>query len=172
MIDALRKGRPVWIAPSWAIPLPPAQSQSSSTSPLKLLLLTPFLSAVLCMLAAALMLLWQGLVRFGPRRPQSLNTLNSNSSLVSSAASLLERARRTPRMGAQYAQLTRDLATGWARTGQDPDAFVRDMQQRHHTQDDYFALLENARSAQNPSHFVQLMHRLWQWKQEMTRGRQ
>ena len=165
LIDRLRLGGPVWIAPSYVLTLPPGGAR-----PFSMAFLPPFLAVTLCMLLVAILMAWQGLVRFGPVR-SGTRLMSGKSGLIDSTAGLIERTRRTPRMLPTYAALMRELALGTARAGNDPNRLLRQMQTKRRTTDDFFALEQKTQVVRTPSDLIDMARALRRWKQEMVHGR-
>jgi hypothetical protein len=65
----------------------------------------PFLAATLCLIAAALVIAWRGLRRFGPARAPVPAMAQGKRQLARNGAALIERARRWHLLGAPYAAL-------------------------------------------------------------------
>jgi hypothetical protein len=67
----------------------------------------PFLGASLCVLATALLMGAHAAARFGPARAEARAYALGKGGLLDNTAMLIRLARREPRIGRRYAQLTR-----------------------------------------------------------------
>ncbi len=106
MLDVLRDGEPVIFDVT-------LNGFSRPRSLLRMAFEPPFLAATLTAFAAAALIGWRALVRFGPvRRPERAIALGKRA-LADNAAGLIRLARREPRMARRYAALTRGaIASG------------------------------------------------------------
>ena len=83
---------------------------SADRSLLRLAFTPPFLGLTLCFLAAALLALWQGFVRFGPPWIEERKVALGKAALVSNTALLIAQARRVPHFAARYVGMVRETA--------------------------------------------------------------
>lgn len=147
-----------------------------SRSNLKNLLTPPFLPATLCLLAAALLIVWHAGFRFGaPARPQRELALGKQA-LADNQAGLIRMARREARMGGRYADLVRLIvgrAIGAPRelSGPDLDAFLDRLGQGGRTDERWSEVRAAAENASNRHDLVAAAERLHRWRLEMTRER-
>ena len=142
---------------------------------LRLMLEPPLLGATLSLLAAAALIGWRGLTRFGPApRPVRALALGARP-LADNSAALVRMARREPRMGSAYAVLTREQAAWAVGTPRDLDAAqlngLLDRLGRARGAGDFSELAVKAQLAKTNPELVQAARRLFQWKLEMTRER-
>lgn len=70
----------------------------------------PFLALTLCLLAAGLLALWQGFVRFGPAWREDRSIQLGKGALVATNAQLIVQARRTRSFAVRYANMVREVA--------------------------------------------------------------
>lgn len=83
---------------------------SADRSLLRLAFTPPFLGLTLCFLAAALLALWQGFVRFGPPWIEERKVALGKAALVANTALLIAQARRVPHFAARYVGMVRETA--------------------------------------------------------------
>jgi hypothetical protein len=146
-----------------------------SRSLLRLALGPPFVGATLCALAAALLMGAHAAARFGaPRRPARAFALGKRA-LVDNAAVLIRLARREPKMGGRYADLTRRaVAQAVAAGGRDDRPEQVDQALDRLTAEGeapFSALLAQASAAKDETELMQAARRLHQRRVEMTRER-
>ncbi len=141
-------------------------------SVLRLALTPPFLGLTLCLVAAALLALWQGFVRFGPPWREVRAVAMGKAALVANGARLIVQARRLPHFAPRYAALVRDAAarrlhapTGISGVALDRwlDRFVDRSGRR------YSDLAGDLSRATTADTLVQRAAALNQWRRDVTR---
>jgi hypothetical protein len=147
-----------------------------SRSALKLILEPPFLPATLCVLAAALLMIWHAAFRFGePARDQRAFAFGKQA-LADNQAGLIRMAGREPRMARRYADLTRKIVAAAIGAPKDADAAVidaaLDRQAGKRTHDRLSELRARAEYAKDNTEMMNIAERLYRWRLEMTRERE
>ncbi len=142
---------------------------------LRLALEPPLLGATLCLLAAALLMGWQAMIRFGPElKPARALALGARA-LADNSAALVRMARREPRMGAPYAALVREAAARALGAPRDLDAAqldaLLDRLGEARGAGPFSPLAAQARGAANNTDLIAAARRLNDWKLEITRER-
>ena len=145
-------------------------------SVLRLLFDPPFLTVTLSQAAAALLAVWQALIRFGPLKRAGRSIAFGKAALVDNTAALINIAGREHRMGAPYAALTAEIAAkavGAPRdlTGEPLNRFLDRLGAQRGEADTFSDLETRARVAQDAGRMVQVARRLYQWRLAMTRER-
>lgn len=140
---------------------------------IKLMLQPPFLGATLCVLAAALLILWHAIWRFGPPARSSRELAMGKTVLADNQAGLIRMARREHRMGAGYVAVVRGIvarAVGAPRelAGEALAAFL-DRLGKGRTTDTLAGLSAAAEQARANSDLMDAAMRLHRWRLEMTR---
>ena len=147
-----------------------------SRSNLKILLTPPFLPATLCLLAAAMLIIWHAGFRFGaPARPLRELALGKQA-LADNQAGLIRMARREASMGTRYADLVRTMvarAVGAPRelSGAALDDFLDRRGASGRTEERWSEVRADAARVQNRHDLVEAAQRLHRWRLEMTRER-
>ncbi|MFM6854379.1 MAG: hypothetical protein ACKOUM_09905, partial [Sphingopyxis sp.] len=132
----------------------------------------PFLGLTLCLLAATLLALWHGFVRFGPPWRQERRVALGKAGLVASSAQLIVQARRVPHFAARYGAMVREAAATRLQspTGLTGDALdewldrFADARGRRFSQ-----LLAQLESAQTQEDTVRCAAALGQWRKDILR---
>ncbi len=140
---------------------------------IKLMLQPPFLGATLCVLAAALLILWHAIWRFGPSARGSRELAMGKTVLADNQAGLIRMAKREHRMGAGYVAVVRGIvarAVGAPRdlAGDALAAFL-DRLGRGRAADSLTDLSAAAAQARTNSDLMDAAQRLHRWRLEMTR---
>lgn len=134
----------------------------------------PFLSATLCILAAALLMGWRAAVNFGAvERPGRAVALGKRA-LVDSSAGLIRLTRREARMAPRYAALVRSQALAAAGVReQNPDAAdaYLDRIAEGAGAPPFSRLNEQASQAKTPAALMRVAEALYRWKSEVVRER-
>ena len=140
---------------------------------LKLMLQPPFLGATLCALAAALMMIWQALWRFGQAARGSRAFALGKTALADNQAGLIRMAARQHRMGGGYAALVRDLVARAVAAPRDLAGAgleaLLDRLGRGHTTEAHTDIAAAADRAANNTQLMDAAQRLHRWRLEMTR---
>jgi hypothetical protein len=134
----------------------------------RLMLEPPWLSATLCGVAAALLMGLHALARFGqPRRSGRAIALGA-SALVDNSAGLVRMARKEHELAPAYAaQVQASLAKGAAAHDED---WLEELARRRGLESPA-TLTAEAEGAKTRDDLLQVARKLYQWKSEMTRGR-
>jgi len=147
-----------------------------SRSLLRLALEPPLLGATLCVLFAAALMGLQAACRFGPPVIPAPAFALGKQALADNSAALVRMAKREPRMAEGYAALTgeavaralgvpRGLAPG------DAEEILDRLGAGRGATTPYSWLLAEARRVRTNAGLMTSARRLFQWTQEMTRGR-
>lgn len=147
-----------------------------SLNPLRLALEPPLLGATLCLALALLLAGLQAGVRFGPARSAGRALALGKRALADNTAALVRLARREHRMAEPYAELVKAeviKAASLPRGLDEAEAeIVLDrMGQAAGVSQRFKVLVEQARAAQTPGDLLKAARDLYQWRQEMARGR-
>ena len=145
-----------------------------SRSALKLMFEPPFLAATLCAFAAALMMIWHAMVRFGAPRRASRELAMGKQALADNQAGLIRMAHREHRMGGRYVSVVRGIAAravGAPRelAGSALDAFLDRLGGQGRTTEALSQLHAAAEAARNNAELMDAATRLYRWRLEMTR---
>ncbi|HWA62278.1 MAG TPA: hypothetical protein VG939_12940 [Caulobacteraceae bacterium] len=146
-------------------------------SVLRLLFDPPFLAVTLCLAAAAALAGFQAAWRFGPERRAGRVFALGKEALADNTAALIRLTRREHRMGAPYAELTRNIAAravGAPRelSGAALTDFLDRMGRQRGARDSLSELTALAGAAPDRERLAQAAQRLFRWRLEMTRERQ
>ncbi len=139
---------------------------------LRLVVTPPFVGLTLCLLAAALLALWQGFVRFGPAWREERAVARGKAALVASTALLISQARRVAGFAPRYAALVRDAAAHrlHAPAGLAGDALDRWLDRFPDSQGRRFSQLARAlETAQGEQQMVAGAQALGRWRKEILR---
>lgn len=147
-----------------------------SLNPLRLALEPPLLGATLCLALALLLAGLQAGVRFGPARSAGRALALGKRALADNTAALVRLARREHRMAEPYAELVKAEVINAASLPRGLDEaeaeIVLDrMGQAAGVSQRFKVLVEQARAAQTPGDLLKAARDLYQWRQEMARGR-
>ncbi|MFC4254319.1 DUF4350 domain-containing protein [Altererythrobacter xixiisoli] len=118
----------------------------------------PFLAATLCLLFAALVIAWRGMLRFGPPVAEALTAVMGKRQLARNGAALVVRARRIHLLGPPYANMVSQRMAN-ALGIREPDPQLRDvaiawaMEQRGHGRD-YSSAAEALHRARTPTELL------------------
>jgi hypothetical protein len=167
LIDQLRGGGPVIFDVT-------LNGFSRSRSLLRLALAPPFLGAVLCALAAALLMGFHAAVRFGPVPAPERALALGKRVLVDNSALLIRLARREHRMGGRYAALIRRATIKGLALGRETDAAAADAALDRLTgagEPAFSALVAEAEQARTEDQLMRAARALHRRKLEMTRER-
>ena len=150
---------------------------SRPRSLMRLMLEPPLLGATLALLAAAGLVAYQAMVRFGPAKQSGRAIALGKLALADNSAGLIRLAGREHHMAGPYALLVRAAVTraiGAPRNleGAELDAFLDRLGATVGTGTAYTALAAEARAARTPGDLLRVARNLHRWKLEMTRGRQ
>lgn len=142
----------------------------------RLMLEPPLLAATLCIAAAALLMGWRALARFGAARAPEPAIAPGAAALVDNAAGLIRSAGKEAALAPEYAALTRQLvaeSAGAAALGQAPAQsstwLARAAERRGLADPD--ALSAEAATVRKPRELTALARKLYEWRLEMTRER-
>ena len=144
----------------------------SSDNLLSLAFRPPFLSATLCLIAAALAAIWMAFNRFGPPAHAARALDYGKTALVRGSAGFVARVKREYLLAAPYAALVRAQAA--AAAGIPATLSAEDTEQqldrigsyRGHS---FSALADHLRAATSPADIAARAAALYEWKKEMTR---
>lgn len=138
----------------------------------RLLLEPPWLAATLCGVAAALLMGFHALARFGPTRRGGRAFALGKRSLVDNSAGLVRMARREHELAPDYAALTRAqiARAGGGERGADTDRWLDDLARLRGAAAPDELAAEAAR-AKTRADVVAIGRKLYDWKREMTRER-
>jgi hypothetical protein len=140
---------------------------------LKLMLQPPFLGATLCALAAALMMIWHALWRFGQAARGARAFAMGKTALADNQAGLIRMAGRQHRMGGGYAALVRDLVARAVAAPRDLAGAgleaLLDRLGKGRTTEALTDITAAADQAANKSQLMDAAQRLHRWRLEMTR---
>lgn len=131
---------------------------TSNDNLLTLAIKPPFLAATLCLLFAALVIAWRGMLRFGPPVAEALTAVMGKRQLARNGAALVVRARRIHLLGPPYANMV-SLRMANALGIREPDPHLRDaaiaraMEQRGHGQE-YSSAAEALHRARTPTELL------------------
>ena len=142
---------------------------------LRLAMTPPFLGLTICLVAAALLAIWQGFVRFGPAWREGRAVALGKSALVANGARLIVQARRVPQFAPRYVALVRDAAARalHAPPGLDGAALDAWLDRFPDAQGRRFSALAQAlMAAHNPIDCVADAGALGQWRKDVIRGGQ
>lgn len=150
---------------------------SRPRSLLRLMLEPPLLGATLALLAAAGLVAYQAMVRFGPSRHAGRAIALGKRALADNSAGLIRLAGREHHMAGPYALLVRAAVTravGAPRNldGPELDAFLDRLGATAGAGTAYTALAAEARAARTAGDLLRVARNLHRWRLEMTRGRQ
>lgn len=150
---------------------------SRPRSLLRLMLEPPLLGATLALLAAAALVGYQAMVRFGPAHRQGRAIALGKRALADNSAGLIRLAGREHHMAGPYALLVRAAvarAVGAPRnlSGDELDAFLDRLGKTVGAGSAYTALAAEARAARTAGDLLRVARNLYRWRLEMTRGRQ
>ena len=145
-------------------------------SPWRVALEPPFLAATLCCLAAAFLLGWRSVARFGPIERYGRAVALGKRALVDNAAGLIRLTRREPRMAGRYAALIRrSIATtvGAPRDlGPDAlDAYLDRLGDPSGETKPFTALAAAAAKSETEPELLRTAAALYTYQMELTRGR-
>lgn len=147
-----------------------------SLNPLRLALEPPLLGATLCLVLALLLAGVQAAVRFGPARSAGRALALGKRALADNTAALVRLAKREHRMAGPYAELTKtevvkaaSLPRGLSEA--ETEIVLDRMSQAAGASQRFGKLAEQARAAQTPADQLKAARDLYQWRQEMARGR-
>ncbi len=118
----------------------------------------PFLAATLCLLFAALVIAWRGVLRFGPPLAEATNAVMGKRQLARNGAGLVVRARRIHLLGPPYATMVSiRMAAALGIRESDPHArdaaIARTMEQRGHG-NEYTTAAEALHRARTPNELL------------------
>lgn len=142
---------------------------------LRLAMTPPFLGLTICLVAAALLAIWQGFVRFGPAWREQRAVALGKSALVANGARLIVQARRVPQFAPRYVALVRDAAARalHAPPGLDGAALDAWLDRFPDAEGRKFSTLAQAlMAAHNPIDCVADAGALGQWRKDVIRGGQ
>lgn len=135
----------------------------------------PFLALTICLLAAGLLALWQGFVRFGPPWREVRNLAFGKQALVGANAQLVVQARRTRNFGPRYVAMVREAAARrlHAPTRLSADALDRWLDRFADRHGRRFSMLaHDLESARSSDRAVACANALGQWRRDVLRDRE
>ena len=138
----------------------------------KLMLEPPILGGTLCVVAAALLMGFHALVRFGPTPPPGRAFALGGAGLVESSAGLIRMGRKEAELAQPYAALTEALtaqATGAAR-GDDGERLDQ-LERLRRTTSSRRELAQATAAVKTPPDLLAVARRWRLWRLEMTRDR-
>jgi hypothetical protein len=147
----------------------------SERSLLRLAMTPPFLGLTICLLAAALLAIWQGFVRFGPAWREQRAVALGKSTLVANGARLIVQARRVPQFAPRYVALVREAAARalHAPSGLEGEALDGWLDRFPDSRGRRFSSLAQALlAAHNPIDCVTDATALGEWRKDVVRGGQ
>lgn len=132
----------------------------------------PFLALTICLLAAGLLALWQGFVRFGPPLREARNLAFGKAALVGANAQMVVQARRTRNFGPRYVALIREAAArklhAPARLNADAlDNWLDRFADRHGRR--FRALAQDLETARSSDRAIACAQALGQWRRDVLR---
>jgi len=142
----------------------------------RVLLQPPWLAATLCGVAAALLMGLHALARFGPARRSGRALPPGRQVLVDSSAGLVRMAGKEHELAPAYAELARSQilrAAGAERANrpqEETDAWLEDLA-RQRGAAPAAPLVAEAATARSREDLLNVGRKLYQWRLEMTRGR-
>lgn len=143
----------------------------SNRNIIKLMVTPPFLAATLCLLAAGILIAWQGFNRFGDPARMRPDYAQGPVSLARTAAEFMGVANRAHRTGENYAELIRRQVASHlgykARTAQHIQELLDAREKRLKIQPNY-ADLKDAISKADQSTYGQYAKALAAWREAMT----
>ncbi|MEP7210836.1 MAG: hypothetical protein ABI740_08365 [Alphaproteobacteria bacterium] len=144
---------------------------------LKLMLVPPFLPAVLCLAFAAVLMGVHAAAGGGVKRRAGRELALGKSGLVENSALLISLAKRELGMGRRYAAVTRVVAAASAGVPAGlSEARQADMLEAvaraSRTTDSFSVLTTETATATTPAAQLRAVQRLYHWRQELMRGRQ
>lgn len=140
---------------------------------IKTLLMPPFLGVTLCALAAGLLMAWGAWYRFGPVQAETAPFAAGKRELVENSAALIRLANREPRMLAEFADLTRNIAAREAGApkgmGQpELDALLARMARNAGVNEDFDRLYAQAQAGRwTREDVLRISRKLVQWRTEL-----
>jgi len=142
----------------------------------RLVLEPPLLAATLCVAAAALLMGWRALARFGAATVPERAIAPGAAALVDNAAGLIRTAGKEAALAPDYAAVTRQLvaesagAAGPGHADAESSAWLaRAAERRGLAHPD--ALSAEAAAVRKPHELMTLARKLYEWRLEMTRER-
>jgi len=143
----------------------------------RLMLEPPWLAATLCGLAAALLMGWQGLVRFGAPAASGRAIALGAAALVDNSAGMIRMARKEPALAPAYAETTFDqvaraggaVTAALAPSAEEMDWLARAAERRG--LEDPQLLADEAAKARTRDDLIKTARTLYRWRLEMTRER-
>jgi hypothetical protein len=144
---------------------------------LKLMLVPPFLPAVLCLTFAAVLMGVHAAAGGGVKRRAGRELALGKSGLVENSALLIQLARRELGMGKRYAAVTRVVAVASAGvpaglSEAKQTAMLDAVARASKATDSFTALATETAAASTPAAQLRAVQRLYHWRQELMRGRQ
>ncbi len=137
----------------------------------RLALTPPWLAATLCGGAAALLMGFHALARFGPTRRKGRAIALGSTALVDNSAGLIRLARKEAEFAPAYAALVRGrVAHAAAGRAVGDDGFLEDLALRRGLQSPA-ELAAEAAGAKTSDDALTVARKLYDWRKEMTRGR-
>ncbi|HEX2559574.1 hypothetical protein [Phenylobacterium sp.] len=144
---------------------------------LKLLLTPPLLSFTLCAVAAALLMGWHAMARFGPAAREDRELALGKQALVDNSAGLFRMAGKEHELAPAYVRLTEQLAARSAGGERAPHgtgeriAWLDRMAAQRGITTRLAELEREAEGARTRHDLLGLARRLYEWRAEMTRER-
>jgi hypothetical protein len=147
-----------------------------SRSLLRMAFEPPFLGLTLCLLAAAAMMGWHAVTRFGAPRPPGRAIALGKRALADNSAALIRLAKREHQMAPRYVIMTRAFVARALGAPRDldetqTDEFLDRIGRSREVQDSLADLAATALAARTPSNLIATARRLYRWRLEMTRER-
>ena len=142
----------------------------------RLMLEPPLLAATLCVAAAALLMGWRALARFGAATIPQQAIAPGAAALVDNAAGLIRTAGKEAALAPEYAALTRRLvaegagAAGLGQADAESSSWLARAAERRALADPN-ALSAEAATVKTPRELMTLARKLYDWRLEMTRER-
>lgn len=138
----------------------------------KLMTQPPFLAATLCLFAAAVLIIWQGFIRFGDPKHDQPDYSQGPASLADSTASFITMAGRNRSMGAAYTELIqRSVIRKLGLTGLAGEIVEKRLAAREVLRgiEPKFEDLQQTNHADSDPDYMDLARALVKWKEEMLR---
>jgi hypothetical protein len=138
----------------------------------KLMLEPPMLGGTLCIVAAALLMGFHALVRFGPAQPPGRAFALGASGLVDSSAGLVRMGRKEAELAQPYAALTEAMTAQAAGAARGEDGERLDQLERlRRTTSSRRELAQATAAVRTPADLLAVARRWRLWRLEMTRDR-
>jgi hypothetical protein len=137
----------------------------------RLMLEPPWLAATLCAVAAAVLMFFHALARFGPAHERGRAIALGTAALVDNSAGLVRMARKEAALAPQYVELAKSqVARAGGADPLNPDAWLAALARRRGLEEPE-ALAAEAARAKSRDDALAIGRKLYRWRREMTRER-